>query len=66
MKHLLKGAAVVAIVLIVSLAIHLFCNMHGIELDSTVTGTMSAICALLLYQGLIRIEKNKDDQGGKR
>ena len=40
MKHLLKGAAVVAIILIVSLPIHLFCNMHGIELDSTVTGTV--------------------------
>ena len=66
MKHLLKGAAVVAIILIVSLPIHLFCNMHGIELDSTVTGTVSAICALVLYKGLIRNENNKGDQGGKK
>lgn len=63
MNHLLKGVAVMAVVLFVNLIIHVFCNMHGINLDSTVTGTMSAVCALFIYQGLIRNEKNKDAQG---
>lgn len=57
MKHLLKGAAVAAVVLIVSMIIHVFCNMHDIHLNSTITSTISAICAMLLYQGLIRNEK---------
>ena len=60
MKHFLKGAAAVAIVLIVSMAIHVFCNMKGIQLNQVTTGTMSAICAMFLYQGLIRNEKNNE------
>lgn len=57
MKHLLKGAAVTAVVLIVSMIIHIFCNMHDIHLNQTVTSTVSAVCAMLLYHGLIRNEK---------
>ena len=57
MRHLLKGAAVTAIVLIVSMAIHVFCNMKGIELDTVVAGTVSAVCAMLLYHGLTKNEK---------
>lgn len=60
MNHFLKGAAVVAVVLIVSLIIHVICSMNGIDLNSTVTGTVSAVSALLLYTGLIRNEKNKE------
>ncbi len=60
MKHFLKGAAVTAVVLIVSLVIHVFCNMKGIQLNQVTTGTMSAICAMFLYQGLIRNEKNNE------
>lgn len=60
MKHFLKGVAVIVVVLIVSMVIHVFCNMHDIHLDSVTTGTVSAVSALLLYQGLIRIEKNKE------
>lgn len=57
MKHFLKGAAVTAVVLIVSMAIHVFCNIKGIHLDSVSTSTMSAVCAMLLYHGLIKNEK---------
>lgn len=60
MKNLLKGTAVTAVVLIVLMAINVFCNMHDIHLDAVVTGTVSAVCAMLLYCGLIRNEKNKE------
>lgn len=62
MKHFFKGVAVTAGVLIVLMVVQVFCNMYNIHLDSTVTGTTSAVCAMLLYQGLIRIEKSKDIQ----
>ncbi|MCI8281788.1 MAG: hypothetical protein HFI76_08850 [Lachnospiraceae bacterium] len=57
MKHLLKGIIVAAAVLIVSMVINIFCNMHDIHLDQTITSTVSAVCAVLLYQGLIKNEK---------
>ena len=57
MNHFLKGAAVVAVVLIISMAIHVFCNLHDIPLDPVVASTMSSVCSMLLYRGLIRIEK---------
>lgn len=62
MKHFLKGAAVMVVVIIVNMIVHIICNMNDIDLDSTVAGTVSAISALLLYQGLIRIEKNKKQE----
>ncbi len=61
MKHFLKGAAVVAIVLVISLVIHVFCNMKGINLDQTVTSIVSAMLAVLVYHILIKNEKNKED-----
>lgn len=61
MKHFLKGAAAVAIVLVISLVIHVFCNMKGINLDQTVTSIVSAMLAVLVYHILIKNEKNKED-----
>lgn len=61
MKNFIKGVATVAVVMIVSLIIHIICNKNGINLDSTVTGTVSAISALLIYCGLTRKEKTKND-----
>ena len=58
MKHLLKGAAVMAAVMIANLIISIVCNMNGIELNSTVTGTVSAVSAILIYHGLTKNEKN--------
>lgn len=57
MKHFLKGAAVVAAVLVVSLGIHVFCNMRGIQLDQVMTSVVSAGCAVVLYHILIKNEK---------
>ena len=57
MKHLLKGVAVTAVIMIVLMAIHIFCNMHGIDLDPLMTGPTSAVCAMFIYNGLIRKEK---------
>ena len=65
MKHLLKGAAVEVVVLVALMVINMFCNMHDIHLDQTATGTISAVCAMLFYRGLIRNEKNKNDGNEK-
>ena len=56
MRDLLKGAAVTVIVLIALMAINVFCNMNDIHLDTVTTGTVSAVCAMLIYCGL---NKNK-------
>jgi len=58
MKNLLKGAAVMAAVMIANLIVSIVCNMNGIELNSTVTGTVSAVSAILIYHGLTKNEKN--------
>ncbi len=62
MKHFVKAAAVMAIVIIVNMIVSIICNMRGIDLNSTVTGAVSAVSAVLLYQGLIRNENKKDNR----
>lgn len=59
MKNLLKGTAVAVIVLIVNLILNMICNKQGINLDSAVTGTVSAVSAMLIYHGLVNKEKSK-------
>lgn len=61
MKHFIKGAVAVAAVLIISMVIHVFCNMKGIQLDQVMTSVVSAGCAVSLYHILIKNEKNKND-----
>lgn len=58
MKNLLRGAVVVVIVMIVLIAVNMACNLKGINLDVP-TGTTSAVCAMLLYEGLTKKEKSK-------
>lgn len=65
MKHLLKGAAVMVGVIVVNMIINIVCNINGIDLNSTAQSTMSAICAVLIYNGLIKNEKNKEDGNEK-
>ena len=60
MKNFLKGAAVAVVTLIVLIVINVICNMNGHELDSVSTGTAASVCAMLLYGGLTKNEKNKD------
>ncbi len=57
MKDFLKGAAVAITILIVLIIINMFCNMRGIDLDLTSTGGVTAVCAMLIYRGLIKNEK---------
>lgn len=49
-------------VIIVNMIINIICNMNGVDLNSTVQSTMSAVCAMLIYQGLIRNEKMNGEQ----
>lgn len=65
MKHFLKGVAVAAVVLVALMVINMFCDMHDIHLDQTATSTISAVCAMLFYRGLIRNEKSKNDGNEK-
>lgn len=61
MKYFLKGAAVTVIIMIVSMVIQVFCNRKGIQVDSVISPTMSAVCAMLVYHVLTKNDKNKDD-----
>ncbi|MDE6851274.1 MAG: hypothetical protein K2J67_02135 [Lachnospiraceae bacterium] len=60
MKHFLKGAAAVLITMVVNIIVNMICNMRGIDLNTTVTTVVSTFCAILIYQGLTRNEKNKE------
>ena len=64
MKHFLKGAAAVAMVLLISMLIHVFFNMKGLDLDNYIGGYVEVMLlssfAILIYQALIKNEKNKD------
>ena len=62
LKHFLKGVVVMVIVMVVNIIINIVCNMNGIDLNSTWQVFVSALFALLLYQGLIKKEKNEDNQ----
>ena len=62
MKRFMKAVAIVAAIWIVLVVINVICNINGHELDSVSSGTMAAVCAMLLDRGLTKKEKNKDDQ----
>lgn len=64
MKHFLKGAAAVAIVMTGLILIHIFCNMKGLDLDPNNIGEilLASSFATLIYEALLRKEKNKDDK----
>lgn len=65
MKKLLKGAAVAVVIMIVLIVINMICNMNGHELDSVSTGVVASVGAMLIYGGLDKNEKNKDNQEWK-
>ena len=64
MKRFLKGVAAVAIVLFISMLIHIFFNMGGIDLNRYINDfaeiMLASSFATLFYQVLIRNEKSKD------
>ena len=62
MKRFMKAVAIVAAIWIVLVVINVICNINGHELDSVPSGTMAAVCAMLLDRGLTKKEKNKNDQ----
>ena len=59
MKHFLKGAAIVAAILIVLMGINIFLNTRGMELDATWTGVIAGMCGIGLYHLWIRNEEKK-------
>ncbi|MEY8518415.1 hypothetical protein AALC25_16235 [Lachnospiraceae bacterium 29-84] len=62
MNHFLKAVVSVVTVLLVSMAIHVFCNIRGIDLQSVTTTVVTASFATLIYHVLIKNEKKKDDR----
>ncbi len=57
MKCFFKGAAITAAILIVFIAVNMFCNMKGINLDSVSNGAVIAVCAMFIYQSLTKNNK---------
>ena len=62
MKKLLKGATVTVVVMVILIVINVICNMNGHELDSVSTGVAASVGAMLIYDGLTKNKKNKDNQ----
>lgn len=62
MKKLLKGAAVTVVVMVILIVINVICNMNGHELDSISTGVVASVGTMLIYDGLTKNKKNKDNQ----
>ena len=66
MKHFLKGVAAWAIVMVISILIHMFFNMKGIDIDLPIGNyaeiMLTSSFAILIYHKLIGNEKNKDKQ----
>ena len=64
MKHFLKGAAAVAIVMFVVMLIHNIFNVMGIDLNKYVNNVVEILLAssfaTVIYQALIRKEQNDD------
>lgn len=62
MKNFLKGVASVAITMIISILIHIFFNVLGIDLERYINNyveiMLSASCATLIYHVWTRNEKN--------
>ena len=66
MKHFFKGVAAVAIVLFISMIIHIFFNMNGIDINRYINNyveiMLTSSFATLIYQLLLKNEKNKNAQ----
>ena len=64
MKHFLKGAAAVAIVMFILILIHIIFNVMGTDLNKYVNNVMQILLAssfaTMIYHVLIRKEQNDD------
>lgn len=65
MKNFLKGAAVVVIMLIVLWGINMIFHINGVELDIVPLSTIASVGSILIYHGLTKNEKKKDEQERK-
>lgn len=63
MKHFLKGAAAVAIVLFVVILIHIIFNVMGIDLNKYINNVVEILLAssfaTMIYHVLIRKERDE-------
>lgn len=57
MTNFFKGVGSAAIVLIISMAIHIFCNMKGIHLEQIFVTIVSVPFAILIYHAWTKNEK---------
>lgn len=64
MKHFLKGAAAVAIVMFILILIHIIFNVMGTDLNKYINNVVEILLAssfaTVIYQALIRKEQNDD------
>ncbi len=59
MKHILKGAAVLTGLIVITMIINIVCNMNGIELNQPVISIASSFCGVLIYNAWIRNEEKE-------
>jgi FtsH-binding integral membrane protein len=59
MNNVVKGIIVTVIVLVLLIVVNVICNINGINLDTTVTGTTSAICAMYIYEKIADKKKSE-------
>lgn len=69
MKHFLKGAAAVAIIIFILMLIHIFFEMKGLDFNNYISNYVEILLAtsfgVTIYEALIRKEKNSDDRNEK-
>jgi hypothetical protein len=62
MKKLLRGVIILAIILVVLIIVNVICNINGVNLDSTITGTCTAVAAMLIYEGVEKKQAAKQTE----
>ena len=59
MNNVVKAILVTVIVLVVLIIANVICNMNGLNLNAPGSGTLSAICAIFIYE---KIADKKTDK----
>ncbi|MBR6402128.1 MAG: hypothetical protein IKS48_01930 [Eubacterium sp.] len=54
MNKVLTGIIVTVVTLLILLVVSIICNKNGIDLNNTGVGTVCAIGAMLVYEGLTK------------
>jgi FtsH-binding integral membrane protein len=56
---ILKGFLVTVITLIALIIVNMICNVNGINLNTIISGTTTAIVAMFIYEAITKKDRNK-------